>query len=128
MRHAIKERAVTTANSNHSAKIKLHSDDSTISSRQMQERFSQNNGIILRNIFNCNVLWQSVEHMQRDITGAFGINREEFWTSICYLTSKGYIIQLIDGQTVLFGGTQIKINPLSVFLLAGKAKDANVDV
>lgn len=43
-----KGRAAATANSDHPAKENLHKQDSTTSTQRMQERFSSNNGRVLR--------------------------------------------------------------------------------
>ena len=101
-----KGRAAATANSDHPAKENLHKQDSTTSTQRMQECFSRHNGIILRNIFRCNILFQDAEELQEAMEKCFGISKKDFLLSIAYLTRKGYIVQFVGGQSVLFGGIQ----------------------
>lgn len=66
--------------------------------------------------------------MQKLMSNCFGITENEFWDSLGYLTHKGYIIQLVNGQSVLFGGEQIAITAQSIRLLAGIIQDDKVAV
>lgn len=123
-----KGRAAATANSDHPAKGNLHRQDSTTSTQRMQERFSHHNGIILRNIFRCNILFQDAEKLQEAMEKCFGISKKEVLLSIDYLTGKGYIVQLVGGQSGLFGGIQIRATAQCVRLLAGTIEDSGVTV
>lgn len=123
-----KGRAAATAHSDHPAKENLHKQDSIISTQQMQERFSRNNGIILRNVFRCNILFQDAGELQEVMEGAYGISEEDFSLSIAYLTRKGYIVQFVGSQSTLFGGSQIKPTAQCVRLLAGTIEDSKVTV
>ncbi len=123
-----KGRAAATANSDHPAKENLHKQDSTTSTQRMQECFSRHNGIILRNIFRCNILFQDAEELQEAMEKCFGISKKDFLLSIAYLTRKGYIVQFVGGQSVLFGGIQIRATAQCVRLLAGIIEDSEVSV
>lgn len=118
MRVRRKERATATRNSGHPAKIKLHTNNSTTTSPQNQERFSNSNGRVLRRI-NCQrQLYTAI----KDITSNLrkdGIPAKDICRSISYLSAKGYICLTKNGEAV-------KITSQGIRLLAGSVIDKNI--
>ncbi|WP_217960142.1 hypothetical protein [Acutalibacter muris] len=115
-----KERAATTANSNRPVKIKLHTNNSTKSRPQNQERISNSNGRVLRHI---NTQWQLYTSI-KDITSDLrkdGISAKDICRSIAYLSTKGYISLTKNGEAV-------KMTSQGIRLLAGSVIDKNIAI
>lgn len=85
-----KGRAAATANSDHPAKENLHKQDSTTSTQRMQERFSSNNGRVLRWINAQRQLYTAMKSITSDLR-ADSISTKETCKSIGYLSAKGYV-------------------------------------
>lgn len=115
-----KGRAAATANSDHPAKENLHKQDSTTSTQRIQERFSSNNGRVLRWINAQRQLYTPLKSITSDLR-ADGINAKETCKSIGYLSAKGYISVSKNGQAV-------RITAQGIRLLAGIIEDNEVTV
>ena len=118
MRVRRKERATATRNSSRPAKIKLHTNNSTTTSPQNQERISNSNGRVLRHI-NCQrQLYTAIKDITSDLRKD-GIPTKDICRSIAYLTAKGYISLAKNGEAV-------KITSQGILLLAGSSIDKNI--
>lgn len=115
-----KGRAAATAISDHPAKENLHEQDFITSAQRMQERFSSNNGRVLRWINIQRQLYTAVKSITSDLR-ADGISTKEACKSIGYLSEKGYISISKNGQAV-------KITTQGIRLLAGAIEDSTVTV
>ncbi len=116
----LKKRAAATPHSDHPAKENLHKQDSTTSTRRMQERFSSNNGRVLRWINVQRQLYTALESVTSDLRED-GIRTKETYKSIGYLSAKGYISVSKNGQAV-------KITAQGIRLLAGAIENSEVTV
>lgn len=115
-----KERAAATANSDHPAKENLHEQNFSTSSQRMQERFSCNNGRVLRRINLQRQLYTATKSITSDLR-ADGISTKDACKSIGYLSAKGYISFSKNQQAV-------KITAKGIRLLAGAIEDSWVSV
>ena len=115
-----KGRAAATPHSDHPAKENLHNQDSTTSTQRMQERFSSNNGRVLRWINAQRQLYTALKSITSDLR-ADGISTKGTCKSIGYLSAKGYISVSKNGQAV-------KITAQGIRLLAGTIEDSGVTV
>lgn len=115
-----KGRAAATPHSDHPAKEKLRKQDSTTFAQRMQERFSSNNGRVLRWINLQRQLYTAVKSITSDLR-ADGISTKETCKSIGYLSEKGYISISKNGQAV-------KITAQGIRLLAGAIEDSAVTI
>lgn len=115
-----KGRAAATANSDHPAKENLHKQDSTTSTQRMQERFSSNNGRVLRWINAQRQLYTTMKSITSDLR-ADSISTKETCKSIGYLSAKGYVSISKNGQAA-------KITAQGIRLLAGTIADSAVTV
>lgn len=115
-----KEGAAVTANNNHPAKENLHKQDYSTPSRRFQERFSSNNGRVLRWINAQRQLYTALKNITSDLKED-GISTKETYKSIGYLSAKGYVSISKNGQAV-------KITAQGICLLAGAIKDSEVTV
>ena len=86
----------------------------------MQERFSSNNGRVLRWINAQRQLYTALKSITSDLR-ADGISTKETCKSIGYLSAKGYISVSKNGQAV-------KITAQGIRLLAGTIEDSGVTV
>lgn len=113
-----KGRAAATAHSDHPAKENLHKQNSTTSTQRMQERFSSNNGRVLRWINAQRQLYTAMKSITSDLR-ADGISTKETYKSIGCLSAKVYISISKNGQAV-------KITAQGICLLAGTIEDSKV--
>ena len=115
-----KGRAAATANSDHPAKESLHKQDSTTSTQRMQERFSSNNGRVLRWINAQRQLYTALKNITSDLR-ADGISTKETCKSIGNLSARGYISVSKNGQAV-------RITAQGIRLLARIIEDSGIMV
>lgn len=115
-----KGRAAATAHGDHPAKENLHKQDSIISTQRMQERFSSNNGRVLRWINVQRQLYTPLKSITSSLR-ADGISAKETCKSIGYLSAKGYIGISKNRQAV-------KITAQGIRLLAGVIEDSEVTI
>ena len=116
----LKERAAATANSDHPATETLHKPKYSISTRQMQERLSSNNGRVLR----CINLQRSLYSPLKGIAAILkenGISAKDIYKSIGYLSTKGYISISRNHKAVI-------ITAQGIQLLAGSIQDSRVTI
>ncbi len=115
-----KKRAAVTPHSDHPAKENLHKQDSITSVQRMQERFSSNNGRVLRWINLQRQLYTAVKSITSDLR-ADGISTKETCRSIGYLSAKGYI-------SISKNGHAVKITAQGIRMLAGAIEDSAVTI
>ncbi len=123
-----KGRAAATAHSDHPAKENLHKQDCSKFCRRMQVVSPFVNGLIMRTVCHSRLLFTAVCDMQETMKMFFGIEKNEFWLSVDYLTENGYLIQFIDGQSTIFRGDQLKLTAKGIHLLAGTIEDSKVTI
>jgi len=120
MKRQRKERAAATANSDHPAKETLHKAKYSISPQQIQERFTSNNGRILRLISTQRIQYTPVKNILAVLKES-DINVREASKSIWYLDGKGYI-------RITQNGKAVQIAPQGIQLLAGNLQDGAVKI